>query len=269
MTAARLERRLAELRAARRPALVAYLTIGDPSVEDSLACARAALAAGADLLELGVPFSDPTADGPVIAAAAHRAIQAGGSLRAALRLAEALRHDSDAPLVLFTYMNPVLAFGERELPGAAVRAGVDAALIVDLPPEEGEALREAARAVELALIPLVAPTTSRERMDRILAGARGFAYYVSLTGVTGSGDAPLAEAGREAAALQQRSGVPVVVGFGIDTPEKARLAAAAGAAGIVVGTALVRRIAAATSPAARAAAVAETVGALRSALEPG
>lgn len=267
MTAARLERSLSELAARRRTALVAYLTIGDPSVEDSLACARAALDAGADALELGVPFSDPTADGPVIAAAAHRAIRAGGSLRAALRVAEALRRDTEAPLVLFTYLNPVVAFGERELPAAAVRAGVDAALIVDLPPEEGAPLREAARAAELAVVPLIAPTTGEERMRSILAGARGFAYYVSVTGVTGAGAAPLADASRAAAALQARSGVPVVVGFGVDSPEKARLAASAGAAGVVVGTALVRRIAEGATTDARCAAVAELIGALRRGLD--
>jgi tryptophan synthase alpha chain len=265
MTIARLEHRLRELRAEGCPALVIYLTIGDPSVEDSLACARAALDAGADILELGVPFSDPTADGPVIAAASHRAIAAGGSLRATLEVARRLRETSEAPLVSFSYLNPILAFGETSFPGAAAEAGIDAILVVDLPPEEGRALRASAAAAQLGLIPLVAPTTSVEREASIVAGARGFAYYVSLTGVTGADEAPLAEAGQRAVELRARSGLPVVVGFGIDTPDKARLVARTGVDGVVVGSAVVKTIAAQRTQAGRMAAVRELVRALRSA----
>jgi tryptophan synthase alpha chain len=263
----RLEARLAELGKPGKTALIVYLTVGDPSVEDSVACARAALEAGADVLELGVPFSDPTADGPVIAAASHRAIAAGGSLRAALEVARALRETSEAPLVLFSYLNPILAFGETELPAAAVRAGIDGLLVVDLPPEEGAVLRAAALAAQLAVIPLVAPTTGAERESRVVRAARGFVYYVSVAGVTGSGDAPLARAGRAARALRERIGLPVVVGFGIDSPEKARLVADTGVDGVVVGSAVVKAIAAGESREARVRAVQSLVSALRAALD--
>src|SRR5262249_30217270 len=144
MSERRIDARFAALAKERRTALVAYLVIGEPSVEESLECARAALDAGADVLELGVPFSDPTADGPVIAAAAYRAIQRGGSLPAALEVATALRKHSQAPLVLFSYVNPLLAFGDARLPAAARAAGIDGLLLVDLPPEEGHELRAGA-----------------------------------------------------------------------------------------------------------------------------
>ncbi len=267
MTVERLSERFSKLASEGRTALGVYLTIGDPSVDDSLACARAALAAGADVLELGVPFSDPTADGPVIAAASYRAIKTGGSLKAALSVAERLRAESEAPLVLFTYVNPLLAFGETTLPAAAARAGIDALLVVDLPPEEGAALRDAAERESLAMIPLVAPTTGREREPALLKRARGFIYYVSVTGVTGSREAPLAEAAREAAALRDRAGLPVVVGFGIRSPEQAAGVAAAGVDGIVVGTEVVRAIAGGKTSDARVAAVSALVGSLRRALD--
>lgn len=263
----RLDRRFAELRSEGRTALVAYLTIGDPSPADSLACARAAIAAGADILELGVPFSDPTADGPVIAAASHRAIRQGGSLRAALEVAEALRRDHDAPLVLFSYVNPLLAYGETRLVTACARIGIDALLVVDLPPEEGEGLRSAARDAGIAIVPLVAPTTSPERLPSVLERASGFVYYVSVTGVTGSGEAPLTEAGIAARSVARACGLPVVVGFGIDTPAKARQVADSGVDGVVVGTAIVKAIAGATDEAGRTAAVARLVTRLRSGLD--
>jgi tryptophan synthase alpha chain len=267
VTAAALEACFARARAQGRTVLVVYLTIGDPSVDDSIACARAALDAGADVLELGVPFSDPTADGPVIAAASQRAIASGGSLRRALDVARAVREASAAPLVLFSYLNPILAFDSERLPRALADAGGDGLLIVDLPPEEGAELREAARSAEIAVIPLVAPTTGIEREARVVASARGFVYYVSLTGVTGSGDAPLLEAGRAAAALRTRANLPVVVGFGIDTPKKARQVADTGVDGVVVGSAVVKAIAAAPDRAGRVAAVTELVAALREALD--
>ncbi len=267
MTAENLEARFRARRGEGRTTLICYLTVGDPSVEESTRAALAALEAGADVLELGVPFSDPTADGPVIAAAAYRAIQRGGSLRAALEVARAVRARSPAPIVLFSYYNPIVAFGPEALPRAAAAAGADGILVVDLPPEEGPELRAAAAAVDLAMIPLVAPTTGREREPLLVRGARGFVYYVSLTGVTGSGAAPLAEAAAAAAALRERVGLPVAVGFGISSPEKARQVADAGVDGVVVGTALVQVIAAAETPAERERAVRDFVGALRRGLD--
>ncbi len=267
MSVVRIEQCFAACKAEGRPALIAYLTIGDPSVEDSLACARAALSAGADILELGVPFSDPSADGPTIAEASQRAIAGGGSLRAALALATELRKDSDAPLVLFTYVNPVIAFGEAQLPAAAAAAGIDALLLVDLPPEEGAELRQGCRDSELAVIPLLAPTTTPERAAILLRDARGFAYYVSVTGVTGTGSAPLAQAASAANALSQAHSLPVVVGFGVDSATKAETLARAGVDGVVVGSAIVRQIAAATTPAERVDRVRSLVAQLRAALQ--
>ncbi len=267
MTVERIERCFAALKG-KRPALVAYLCVGDPNVEESLAAARAALEAGADILELGVPFSDPTADGPVIAAASYRAIHHGGSLRAALEVARQLREDgSDAPFVLFSYYNPLFVFGETTLPKAAADAGIDAVLVVDLPPEEGATFRECADDAGLAVIPLIAPTSGEDRERAALERARGFVYYVSVTGVTGSGEAPLAAAGQAAASLAKRAGLPVAVGFGIDSPEKARLVADQGADAVVVGTALVRKIAAAATREQRVTDVKAFVAALRGAID--
>ncbi len=268
MTVKRIDECMAACKADGRPALIIYLTIGDPSVTDSLACARAALEAGADILELGVPFSDPSADGPTIAEASRRAIAGGGSLRAALGVARQLRDSSPAPLVLFTYMNPIISFGEAELPRAAAEAGVDALLVVDLPPEEGAALRNAAAAEELAVIPLLAPTTPPERMALLAKGARGFAYYVSVTGVTGSKQVPLEAAAQAASSLSREHDLPVVVGFGIDSADKVASLAAAGVDGVVVGSAVVRQIAAGRDAESRAANTHGLVAELRAALEP-
>jgi tryptophan synthase alpha chain len=267
MTLSRIEERFRALRAEKRTALVIYLTVGDPSVEDSYACALAAVRAGADVVELGVPFSDPTADGPVISAASYRAIHQGGSLRAVLDVARRLRAETDAVLVPFSYFNPIVAFGEAAFPRAAAAAGADALLIVDLPPEEGSELRAGARAAELGMVPLVAPTTGREREALLVRHGSGFVYYVSVTGVTGSKAAPLEEAAKTAAGVRERSGLPVVVGFGIRTPEQARTVAKAGVDGIVVGTEIVRTIAEAPDRATRVERVGEMVAALRRALD--
>jgi tryptophan synthase alpha chain len=263
MTVARIQQCFERARAENRAVLVSFQIVGDPNVEDSLACALAALEAGSDLLELAVPFSDPTADGPVIARASYHAIKHGGSLRAALGVAEALRARVAAPIVLFTYYNPVLAYGEQELIREATRVGIDGLLIVDLPPEEGKTLRDAADAAELAVIPLLAPTSGPEREASALARAKGFVYYVSLTGVTGAAEAPLEEAGQRAAGLSARSGLPVVVGFGIDSAEKAKSVVAQGVDGVVVGTAIVKAIAGADNTAGRVKAVRELIANLK------
>jgi tryptophan synthase alpha chain len=267
MTIDRIEQRFAALRAEGRTALVIYLTLGDPNVEDSIACAIAAARAGADVLEIGVPFSDPTADGPVIAAAAYRAIQNGGSFRAALRAVEAIRHETQIPIILFTYYNPLVAYGDERAVAEALRVGADGFLVVDLPPEEGAVLRARAKKERLAVIPLVAPTTGLDREPALLNGATGFVYYVSVTGVTGTGAAPLAEAGERAASLRQRAKLPVVIGFGIRTPADAERAAASGADGVVVGTEIVRIIAAGTTTEARVSGVETLVGSLRAGLD--
>lgn len=266
MTSARIAQTFAQNAERGRTTLVAYLTVGYRNLEEGYQAARAALAAGADVLELGVPFSDPAADGPVIARASYEAIEQGGSLRTGLELAARLREESEAPLILFSYYNPIVSFGELELPAAAARAGVDGILAVDLPPDEGREIRAAARELDIAMIPLIAPTSGPEREQSILEKATGFVYYVSVTGVTGSGVAPLELAGAHAAELQEKFSLPVAVGFGIDSAEKARRAAQAGAQGVVVGTALVRALTAAPSGQG-AAAVARVVSELRAGLD--
>jgi tryptophan synthase alpha chain len=265
VTAAHIRQTFAERKAQGKKVLIAYLTVGYPNLETSLSCALAALDAGADILELGVPFSDPTADGPVIAKASFEAIAQGGSLRAALTMLARLREVRKNPVILFTYYNPVLSFGETELPSALRQAGGDGVLIVDLPPEEGEALRKAMRAESLAVIPLVAPTSGAERERRALEGADGFVYYVSVAGVTGSGEAPLEEAGQHARLLEDAHQLPVVVGFGVGTPAQAKLAAQGGASGVVVGTAIIRAIS--EAPGQEAARVRELVSSIRRGLD--
>lgn len=265
----------ARLGAAKKKALVAFLVMGEPSLDESVELALAAVEAGADVLELGVPFSDPTADGPVIARAASRAIRAGATLSGVIEAAARIRARTEAPLVLFTYYNPVLVGGEERVVERARAAGIDALLVVDLPPEEGALLRAAAANAGIAMVPLVAPTSDEARVAVILTGAQaaggpaGFLYYVSMTGVTGAGVADIAAARARASALRARSGWPVVVGFGIDGPEAAREAAGApgvGPDGVVVGTALVKRVEAGSTPAERVANVRTFVAALRAAL---
>jgi tryptophan synthase alpha chain len=274
----RLDHTFGALRAAEKKALCAYLCMGDPSLAESTALAVAAAEAGADLLELGVPFSDPTADGPVIARAALRAIQAGSTILRVIEAAAEIRKRTEVPLVLFTYYNPVLVTGEALVVERAERAGIDALLVVDLPPEEGGELRAAAAAAGIAIVPLLTPTSDEARAGEILRGAQaaggppGFLYYVSMTGVTGAGSADFAAARAHAAALRARSGWPVLVGFGIDGPGAARAAAGQageGADGVVVGTAIVKRIEVAATAEERLASVQGFVKGLREGLDTG
>jgi tryptophan synthase alpha chain len=261
--------------------LVTYLCVGDPSVQESIELARACVRAGVDVLELGAAFSDPTADGPAIARASQRAIAAGGGFEATLRVTRELRaspelralgaEGKDVAIVLFGYYNPIFVHGDARAVREAAEAGADGMLVVDLPLEEGAVLRDEAAARGIAIVPLLAPTSSGARVAALSAAkARGrpmgFVYYVSVTGVTGTGDADAARAGREAGRLRRDLGLPIVVGFGIDSRDKAR-AAAAEADGVVVGTALVRAIENATSPDARIAAVTHLVAELRAGVD--
>jgi len=243
--------------------LVVYLCIGDPTHEASIEHAIACAEAGADVLELGVPFSDPTADGAAIAKASERAIAAGGGLSRALDAARAIRARTRVPLLLFGYYNPIFVRGEEKLAAEAKDAGIDGLLVVDLPVDEATTLRASCKKHGLALVPLLAPTSDAARVaatKRAIAECDpGFVYYVSLTGVTGAGDAPLAEASARAEELRRELGAKVVIGFGVDSPEKARVAAR-GADGVVVGSAVVRAIAAGKNPA-------ELVRAIRAAID--
>jgi tryptophan synthase alpha chain len=244
--------------------------VGDPTPAESIELARACVRAGADMLELGVPFSDPSADGPAIARASQRAIAAGGGLEATLQVSRALRDGGcTVPIVLFGYYNPIFVRGEREAARAAKEAGVDAMLVVDLPIEEATPLGEALGAHGLSFVPLLAPTSSGARLTAVTEAAKrfpiGFVYYVSMTGVTGAAGLRADEATARAAELKRTLGLPVVVGFGIDSAEKAR-AAAQHADGAVVGTALVKAIEDGTSAADRIARVERLVTELRSGL---
>ena len=264
----RIAETFAALAAKKKKALVAYLCVGDPSVDESVALALACVRAGADLLELGNPFSDPTADGPSIARASQRAIANGGGLEGTLRAARAIRAKSEVPIVLFGYYNPLFVRGETRVVDDAAEAGIDAFLIVDLPLEEGAALRARAAERGLAVVPLIAPTSAGARAAELKAiGPRaGFVYYVSVTGVTGSVSAPLGQASAEAGKLRSATGLPVVVGFGVDSPDKAR-AAAEHVDGVVVGTAIVRQIEDGTTPQDRIERVETLVRTLRSGLD--
>jgi tryptophan synthase alpha chain len=239
MSASRIAERFARLRREGRKAFVGFITAGDPSLEGTVEAALALEAGGVDVLELGVPFSDPLADGPVIQRASERALRRGVTLSAVLDTVRQIRRRSELPLLLFSYYNPLLRYGLDRLADDARRAGVDGVLVTDLPPEEGEPWLAEARRAELDTVFLASPTSPDERLRRVAADSRGFVYAISRTGVTGERDAISADARPLLARLRDLSDVPVAVGFGLSTPEQVG-AAAALADGVVVGSALVR-----------------------------
>jgi tryptophan synthase alpha chain len=237
----RIEETFGRLRAKGEKALVGFITAGDPNPAQSLEIARQMCLSGVDLIELGVPFSDPTADGPVIQRSSSRAIRAGMNLESVLEMVRRIREFSAIPLVLFSYYNPILAYGAEKFYRDAICAGADGALVVDLPPEESDELT-GVWGNGLDFIRLVAPTTPPERMARIVSKASGFIYLVSMTGITGSGGLNREEIALVARNLKDRcKSLPVCIGFGISTPEDA--AGVCGFAdGIVVGSAFERLI---------------------------
>ena len=235
----RIDRRFAELKTAGRAALVTFLTAGDPDPETSLALVQALPAAGADVIELGMPFTDPMADGPAIQMSSQRALKAGQTLKKTLDLVRAFRGSDDAtPLVLMGYYNPIYVYGVDRFLRDAKSAGVDGLIIVDLPPEEDEELCLPALKAGLNFIRLATPTTDDKRLPTVLSNTSGFVYYVSITGITG---AATPDAGKVAAAvtrIKRHTKLPVAVGFGVRTAEQAA-GIASGADGVVVGSALV------------------------------
>jgi tryptophan synthase alpha chain len=250
--------------AENRAALVIYLCAGDPSLDATVDLVIAAAESGADVIELGVPFSDPTADGVAIQQASERSLARGTTMRGVLDVVRRVRERSTVPILLFGYYNPILRYGETRLVADAKAAGVDGFLVVDLPPEEADPLVVPLREAGLGYVPLVAPTSTESRIAQAAALADGFVYYVSMTGVTGAKDAVLDEAAERAAVLRPKAGAPVAVGFGIATPDDARLVAAK-ADGVVVGSAIVRAIASASDVASSVRAVRELVGSLATA----
>jgi tryptophan synthase alpha chain len=237
--ATRIDRRFAELKTEGRAALVTFLTAGDPDPETSLALVQALPAAGADVIELGMPFTDPMADGPAIQMSSQRALKAGQTLKKTLELVRAFRGSDDAtPLVLMGYYNPIYVYGVDRFLRDAKSAGVDGLIIVDLPPEEDGELCLPALKAGLNFIRLATPTTDDKRLPAVLANTSGFVYYVSITGITG---AATPDAGKVAAAvtrIKRHTKLPVAVGFGVRTAEQAA-GIASGADGVVVGSALV------------------------------
>ena len=234
----RIEETFKRLKKAGRKAFVAYLTAGDPDLETTAALIPALEAAGVDILEIGVPFSDPTADGPAIQAASQRALQGGATLGKILSLIAALRRTSGIPIVLFGYYNPILSFGPERFAAKAAASGVDGILVVDLPPEEARELRRYTDPAGLAFITLIAPTTGPERAGKILRKAGGFVYFISVTGVTGTAAPRIGEVRQAVEQLRTLTDLPIAAGFGISTPEQAS-AIAPLADGVVVGSALV------------------------------
>jgi tryptophan synthase alpha chain len=239
---ARLDLRFATLAAERRAALVTYIMAGDPDPRTSSALLAALPAAGADIVELGMPFSDPIADGPAIQAAGRRALEAGQTLRGTLRMAKEFRAgDSDTPLILMGYLNPIYVYGVEAFLSDAKAAGVDGLIVVDCPPEEDDEICLPARRAGLAFVRLAAPTTSEARLSAILENATGFVYFVSITGVTGAAAADAGQVAEGVARLRRKTDLPVVVGFGVKNAGSAR-AMAEKADGVAVGSAIVEAI---------------------------
>lgn len=240
----RIDAAFARLREANRKALIPFLTAGDPSREATVPAMHALVAAGADVIELGVPFSDPMADGPTIQRSSERALARGAGMAFVLEAVRGFRErDATTPVVLMGYLNPVEIRGAQAFARDAAAAGVDGVLLVDLPPEEMHEFRAAFDAAGIALVLLASPTTSDARLDALCAAARGYLYYVSFAGVTGASERlDTAAAGARLKAIRARSAVPVVAGFGIRDAASAA-AMAADADGVVVGSALVAALA--------------------------
>ncbi|GLT08186.1 tryptophan synthase alpha chain [Sulfitobacter porphyrae] len=239
----RIDAKFAALKSQGRKAFVSYIMAGDPDYDKSLEVMRGLPAAGVDVIELGLPFTDPMADGPTIQLAGQRALDGGMTLRRTLQMAAAFREaDDTTPIVLMGYYNPIYSMGVAAFLEAAKTAGIDGLIVVDLPPEEDEELCLPAQAAGLNFIRLATPTTDDKRLPRVARNTSGFVYYVSITGITGSAEAEATDVGPEVTRIQKASGLPVIVGFGVNTPEKSR-AIAGVADGVVVGSAIVSRIA--------------------------
>lgn len=239
----RIDAKFAELRKAGRKAFVTYVMAGDPDYDRSLDVVRGLPGAGVDIIELGLPFTDPMADGPTIQLAGQRALEAGQTLQKTLDLARAFREDDDTtPIVLMGYYNPIYSRGVERFLTEAKDAGIDGLIVVDLPPEEDDELCIPAQKAGLNFIRLATPTTDDKRLPKVLTNTSGFVYYVSITGITGSAAAEATDVGPEVARIKAATDLPVIVGFGIRTPEASQRIASV-ADGAVVGSAIVDRIA--------------------------
>ena len=245
----RIDDKFAELNRAGKKAFVSYIMAGDPNYDTSLEIVKGLPAAGVDIIELGVPFTDPMADGPTIQLAGQRALAAGMTLKRTLQLATEFRKtDNTTPIVLMGYYNPIYSRGVDKFLLDAKAAGIDGLIVVDLPPEEDVELCIPAQAAGLNFIRLATPTTDNKRLPKVLQNTSGFVYYVSITGITGAAEAEATNVGPEVARIKSSTDLPVIVGFGINTPGKSR-AIASVADGAVVGSAIVAKIGAGEAPA--------------------
>ena len=239
----RIDAKFADLKSQGKKAFVAYVMAGDPDFDTSLEVVRGLPDAGVDIIELGLPFTDPMADGSAIQLAGQRALEGGMTLDKTLALAAAFREQDDTtPIVLMGYYNPIYSKGVDKFLEAAKKAGVDGLIVVDLPPEEDPELCLPAQAAGMNFIRLATPTTDDKRLPRVVQNTSGFVYYVSITGITGSAEADAGDVAPEVERIQNASGLPVIVGFGVNTPDKAE-AIAGVADGVVVGSAIVSKIA--------------------------
>ncbi len=260
----RITRRFAELHARGELGIVAYITAGDPSLEATHRFVLSLAEAGTDVIELGVPFSDPVADGPTIQRASERALRSGTTLAGVLDLVRRIRKSSEVPLVLFSYYNPILQMGLEKFADAAAAAGADGVLVTDLTPEESAEYRDILRVRGLDRVFLAAPTSTEERLVKIAACSSGFLYLISRTGVTGAKEALPEDLPALLRRVRSVSSLPVAVGFGISSPGHVSILGGLADAA-VVGSALVSEIERAASPQAAAAALAERVRALKEA----
>lgn len=239
----RIEQKFAELKSQKRSAFVAYLCAGDPDYKTSLEVLKSLPKAGCDIIEIGVPFLDPSGDGPVIENAAKRAIAGGMTLKKVLQMAAEFRKSNDnTPLILMSYYNPLLKYGLKKIFSDAEKSGFDGVLIVDLPLEENEEIAKEISRSNLDLINLIAPTTNAERAKKIAKTGGGFLYLISMLGITGTKLASLTENKKNLQNLRKVSDLPVVIGFGIQTPDQAQEFSKAGFDGMVVGSTIVKEI---------------------------
>lgn len=239
----RIDAKFAALKAEGKKAFVSYIMAGDPDYETSLEVVKGLPAAGVDVIELGLPFTDPMADGPTIQLAGQRALEGGMTLLKTLELAREFRKTDDVtPIVLMGYYNPIYSHGVEDFLKLAKESGIDGLIVVDLPPEEDDELCIPAQKAGLNFIRLATPTTDDKRLPKVLQNTSGFVYYVSITGITGSAEAEAGDVAPEVTRIKSKTDLPIIVGFGINTPEKSR-AIASIADGAVVGSAIVSKIA--------------------------
>jgi tryptophan synthase alpha chain len=262
----RIQKKFAQLKKADEAALIPFITAGDPDLQTTLAIMRALEAGGADCIELGIPFSDPTADGPTIQRASERALKNHLTLTQILQMLRRFRSTSEIPVILFGYFNPFFRFGLEEFARQSARAGADGVLCVDLPPEEGEELKRWTDAEGMDLIFLLSPASGKARLELVARKARGFIYYVSVTGVTGARRSLDEQLRSQIAQVRRMTSIPVGVGFGISTPQQAAWIVEFADA-VVIGSALVETIERASGSLAKAQAAGDFVAKIKRAMK--